>query len=90
MTSDIRNPIRDYLRRELMQDRALILTDETNLLKEHIIDSLGIFMLVTFLEEQFGVVIDADDVLIEHFQTVASVATLVETKLEANAATRSA
>lgn len=91
MSSDIRNRIRGYLQRELMQDRPdLTLGDDTNLLHAHIIDSLGIFMLVTFLEEQYGIVVDADEVLVEHFETVADVASLVESKLEAAAAAKSA
>jgi acyl carrier protein len=91
MTSDILNATRDYVRRELMQERpGLVLTDETNLLTEHIIDSLGIFMLVTFLEEKFGIVVDADEVLVENFETMTAVAALVESKLEANGAARSA
>jgi acyl carrier protein len=91
MTSDIRNAIRDYLRRELIQDRpGFELTDETDLLSEHIIDSLGIFMLVTFLEEKFGIVVDADEVLIQHFQTVAQVASLVEAKLGERAEVKTA
>jgi acyl carrier protein len=88
---DVRDAIRDYVRRELLQDRpAFVLTDDTDLLTEHIIDSLGIFMLVTFLEERFGIVVDADEVLVEHFETIADVAGLVEAKLEAVAATKSA
>lgn len=91
MSSQVRGTIRDYLARELMQDRTdLVLTDDTNLLREHVIDSLGIFMLTAFLEEQYGIVIDADEVLIEHFETVAAVGNLVEAKLEAPPATRSA
>jgi acyl carrier protein len=83
MTSDIRSAVRDYLSRELMEDRAdIILTDETNLLTEHIVDSLGIFMLITFLEERFGIAVDADEVLVENFETVADVAKLVEAKLQ--------
>jgi acyl carrier protein len=91
MSSDVRNTIRGYVQRELMQDRAdLTLRDDTNLLKEHIIDSLGIFTLVTFLESQYGIVVDADEVLVDHFETVADVANLVETKLGAAAAAKSA
>jgi acyl carrier protein len=82
MSLETRDAIREYLRRELMQDRPdFLLTDDTNLLTEHIIDSLAIFMLTTFLEERFGIVIDADDVLVEHFETVNAVARLVESKL---------
>jgi acyl carrier protein len=91
MTSDIRNAIHDYIRRELLQDRPdFVLGDDTNLLTEHIIDSLGIFMLVTFLEEKFGIVVDADEVLVDHFETVTDVANFVEAKLEADAAAKSA
>jgi acyl carrier protein len=91
MSSDIRNTIRDYVQRELMQDRAQpTLGDDTNLLKQHIVDSLGIFMLVTFLEKQFGIVVDEDEMVGEHFETVADVADLVESKLEAAAAARPA
>jgi acyl carrier protein len=91
MKSDIRNAIRDYVLRELVQDRPnFVLTDETDLLSEHIIDSLGIFMLVTFLEEKFGIVVDADEVLIQHFQTVAQVASLVEAKLGERAEVKTA
>lgn len=79
---DIQQTIHDYVSRELLQDRrGFVLTDQTDLLTEHIIDSLGIFTLVTFLEEKFGVVIDADEVLVEHFETVKDVANLVESKL---------
>ncbi|HKW60278.1 MAG TPA: acyl carrier protein [Candidatus Dormibacteraeota bacterium] len=87
MNSDIRKTIHDYVSSELMHDLpGLVLTDETDLLSAHIIDSLGIFTLVTFLEERFGIVIDADEVLVEHFGTVTDVVNLVESKLMGAAA----
>jgi acyl carrier protein len=83
MTSQIQATIRQYLASEFTQDRAdFELKDDTNLLVEHVIDSLGIFILITFLEEQYGISIDADEVLIENFETVADIGRLVETKLE--------
>jgi acyl carrier protein len=83
MSSDVRSTIREYLTGEFIQDRAgFELKDDTNLLVEHVIDSLGIFMLIGFLEEQYGISIDADEVLIENFETVADIGRLVETKLE--------
>lgn len=91
MTSDIRRAVRDYVKSELLQDRPdFVLSDDTNLLTSHIIDSLGIFMLIAFLEEQFGVVIDADEVLVENFETVVDVANLVEAKLATTASATTA
>jgi acyl carrier protein len=91
MTSDIRNAVRQYVQQELLQDRPdFVLTDDTNLLTQHIVDSLGIFMLVTFMEEKFGIVVDADEILTENFETVADATKLVESKLEAAGTARSA
>jgi len=91
MTSDIRKAIREYVRGDLLQDRpTFVLTDDTDLLTEHIIDSLGIFTLVTFLEERFGLVIDADEVVVEHFGTIAEVANFIEAKLAGVAEARTA
>jgi acyl carrier protein len=82
MTQEIEKSLRDYLSREFLEDRPEFeLTTETNLLTEHIIDSLGIFVLIGYLEEHFGVSIDADDVVIEHFETITGISRLVETKL---------
>lgn len=83
MSSEIRNTIREYLTHEFVQDGTdLTLSDDTNLLKAQIIDSLGIFMLIAFLEEHYGITIDPDEVLIDHFETVAEVSRFVESKLE--------
>ena len=91
MTLEARDTIRDYIRQELLVDRpGFVLTDDTDLLTEHIIDSLGIFTLVTFLEEKFDIAIDADEVLVEHFETIAQVARLVDAKREEVRAVRSA
>lgn len=83
MTLDTKRVISDYLRHELLQDRPdFVVADDTNLLTEHVIDSLGIFMLISFLEEKYGIVVDADEVLVENFETLADITRLVEDKLE--------
>jgi acyl carrier protein len=50
---------------------------------------LGIFVLIAFLEESYGVSIDPDDVLIEHFETITAISELVEAKLAETAKTPS-
>ena len=83
MSSDIRNATREYLMHEFGRDQPdFTLSDDTNLLKAQIIDSLGIFMLTAFLEERYGITIDPDEVLLEHFETIADVGRFVESKLE--------
>jgi acyl carrier protein len=50
----------------------------TELIEEEVLDSLGIFSLIEFLEERFGVSIEAEDVTIDNFRTVEKIETLVE------------
>ena len=50
------------------------------LIASDIIDSLGIFMLVTFLEKRFGVKVQPDDVILENFESVNAIKRLVEAR----------
>jgi acyl carrier protein len=59
------------------------LSATTYLIEEQIIDSLGIFQVVAFLEERFGIVIEAEEVTIDNFETLDSICQLVNSKLDA-------
>jgi acyl carrier protein len=50
------------------------------ILDEGIIDSLGIYEVVTFVEGAYGVQIDDLDLVTENFSSVASIARLVASK----------
>ena len=56
------------------------LDDETLLVEDEIIDSLGIFLLLGFIKERFGVEVDPEDVTMENFATVRAITNLVEKK----------
>lgn len=44
------------------------------------LDSMAVILLVVEIEERFGIMLDDDDVTAEHFETVATLLTLVESK----------
>jgi len=80
--ADIQNVIKDYIVKELMYDRPETeLTIDTPLIEEEIIDSMGIFRLITFLEEQFSFTLKHEEVVLESFETIVAIANLVETHL---------
>ena len=54
------------------------LTDDYPLLENHVIDSLGIFQLVGYLETEYDITIDESELIPEKFATLASIAELVE------------
>jgi acyl carrier protein len=56
------------------------LTDDYPLIEGGVVDSLGIFQLVSFVESEFGVDVDDEELVPENFGTIRSIARLVDTK----------
>jgi acyl carrier protein len=56
------------------------LTFDTDLVENSVIDSMGVMELIEFLEAQYGVQLDMDDLTIENFATVRGIANLIEAK----------
>ena len=66
--------INAYISRELISKPELLpLQNNTPLLESHILDSLSVLKLVLFLEEQFGIVVAAEDLIPAHFETVDAI-----------------
>jgi acyl carrier protein len=79
--ADIKGNIKDYILEEFVPDGDIDVEDNTNLLEEEVVDSLGIFTLVSFIENKFNVSIDAEEVNLDNFETLSSITKLVESKL---------
>jgi acyl carrier protein len=45
------------------------------------VDSLALLRLVTYLEEQFSVTFEYDEMILDNFETIHGIKTLVESKL---------
>lgn len=75
----IEQSLLDYIGTEIAYDRDGTLSADDPLL-DGVLDSLGILRVVSFIEEQFIVKIDDDDLLPENFATVAAIAELVGRK----------
>ena len=54
---------------------------ETSLLKTGLVDSLTIGDLIVFLEATFEVKVEDEDMIPDHFETVAAIAAFVERKI---------
>jgi acyl carrier protein len=83
--TDIAQKLRDYIRREMMADRPdAALDDDEPLIDGGIVDSLGIFLLVAFIEEQFGIKVQAEDVILDNFKSVSAIKDLVLARQASN------
>lgn len=76
--SDIKQALREQIVEEFLDGEAGDLNDETPLVEDEIIDSLGIFLLLGFIKERFGVEVDPEEVTLDNFATINAVAELVE------------
>jgi acyl carrier protein len=59
---------------------------DDSLLDSGLIDSTGIFELVAFLEDTFGVKVEDEEIVPEHFETAAQIAGFVERKKKSGTA----
>ncbi|MGH2793670.1 MAG: acyl carrier protein [Actinomycetota bacterium] len=77
---DIENQLRSYLVDEL-QAEADAVTTGAPLISSHVIDSLGMLSIVTFIESEFGIEIGDDELVPDNFETLGSMVKLVESKV---------
>ena len=83
-TSDV---IMTYLRDQHLTGRADVeLTADTQLIEQEVLDSLAIFSMVTFLEDEFSITIEPEDVTLENFSSIPAIEALVAEKQAADAA----
>jgi acyl carrier protein len=74
--------IERYIVDELMMADAKTKIDpDQSLISSGVIDSLAILRLIVFLEEQFGISVDDDEVVPENFETINIMKSFVQNKL---------
>jgi acyl carrier protein len=80
---DVKQIVKQYILNEFLpgEDPAN-LTDSVDLVYQGIVDSLATLKLVGFLEQHFGIQLDADDANPENLRTLPDIAALVERKLK--------
>lgn len=66
---------------EYAAGRITEVRDDENLLQTNIIDSLGSFRMIAFLEETFSFTIEDTDMVPENFQTLNAVEVFIAGKL---------
>jgi len=76
---DIKERIHDYiLEATLSEDGAL--NNETLLFEEGIFDSMGLLLLIEFLQEEFDVETNDDELTIENFDSINSIVEFISSK----------
>ena len=78
----MKTTLMNYIVEELLSGRRREEIDENHdLLLSGTLDSLGAMQLVFFIEQEFGLEVPPEDVTIENFRSVASIAEYLAHKL---------
>ncbi len=76
--NQIKMTVRDFVAAQFLPgEDPESLTDDTLLVTDGVLDSLGSLKLVAFLEETFGVSIDAHEVDVDHLDTLDLIAGMI-------------
>ena len=81
MTDDIKTVVKNLILKEFLpgEDPAE-LTDTTPLITGGILDSIATLKLVMFVEERYGITLQAHEVDPEHLDTISLIAQLIRSK----------
>jgi acyl carrier protein len=82
-TSEIERRVLGFLQRELVEPGVTVGRDD-DLLSGDVIDSMGVLRLAAFVGEEFHMVIQPSDFVVENFRSVAVIAGYVVRALAAH------
>jgi len=78
---DTKQRIKEFIIENFLFGNGEGLKDETSFLDEGIIDSTGILELVNYLEEEFEISVDDEELIPENLDSVNNVTAYLEKKL---------
>ncbi|HLY24643.1 MAG TPA: acyl carrier protein [bacterium] len=80
--------VRDFIIQELHWGGDVgALTEDYPLIANHVIDSMGLLMLISFLEDELGVDIADDELVPSNFATLKSITSMIDRKRAAKSPT---
>lgn len=76
----VKETMRQFVRENFYIAAPELLSDDTSLLEQGIVDSTGILEVVTFIEDTFGITVDDADMTPENLDTINGIAAYVMSK----------
>ncbi len=78
---DIKNKIRTFIVENFLFGKDEGLEDETSFLDEGIIDSTGILELVSFMEQEFHIKVEDEELIPENLDSIKNVVAYLKKKI---------
>jgi acyl carrier protein len=78
---EIKEQLRDYVVQNFLPGASVVdLKDDTPLRTSGVLDSIATLKLVSYVEEQFGIEVEAHEASVQNFDTISAIAAFVEQK----------
>ncbi len=77
---EYKQTIREFIVENFLFGESNGLADDTSFLEEGIIDSTGILELVTYLEEEFSITVEDEELVPENLDSINNVVTFLKMK----------
>jgi len=71
-SSQIKEKVKSYIHKAVHVDKEKIRSDSL-IFKEGYFDSMGFILLITFIEEEFGINTSDDDLIEENFESINAI-----------------
>jgi acyl carrier protein len=79
--SEIASKLQQFIAERFLKGRSQSVAVDNSLLDGNLMDSMGILDLVDFVEAEFGITVEGEELLPENFQTIAVLTAFIQTKL---------
>ena len=80
-SGQVKDRIREYVLEEFAKTKGIMqITDQEVLTKNGVIDSMGIFRLVSFLEDEFNVRVGDEEITHDNLESIDAIERLVIAK----------
>ena len=84
--NQVKDQVREFIVENFLFGDDADLNDETSFLEEGIIDSTGVLELVTFIENNYSLSVDDDELIPENLDSLSSVVNFIKMKQNGNQA----
>lgn len=81
MSTEVQTSVKEFIEKEFLARRdTKEVSEEDSLLDSGLIDSTGIFEIVSFLETQFRIEVPDEEIVPENFETINDIVAFVTSK----------
>jgi acyl carrier protein len=77
----LQEEIRNFVVENFLFGEDKGLTDNSSFIKEGIVDSTGIMQLVSFIQDQYRIAIEDEELVPENLDSIAKVSAFIESKM---------